>query len=65
LIEADFQREYGIDLGASLGELTWRRFCVLLGGLSADSRLLLKYSQHGGKITNPKAAERALMRWAK
>jgi len=38
LIEADFQREYQIDLNLSLASLTWRRFVVLLGGLSGESR---------------------------
>lgn len=37
LIEADFQREYGINLQEELGKMSWRRFRVLLNGLSGDS----------------------------
>lgn len=36
-VEADFQREYGIDLLAGLDGMSWRRFLVLLQGLSAGS----------------------------
>jgi len=35
LIEADFTREYGIDLAQET--LTWRRFINLIGALSAES----------------------------
>lgn len=36
-IEADFQREYGINLGESISIMSWRRFTVLLQGLSRES----------------------------
>ena len=36
-IEADFQREYRIDLGTQVWWMPWRRFIVLLRGLSAQS----------------------------
>lgn len=36
-IEADFQREYRIDLGAEVWWMPWRRFIVLLRGLSTGS----------------------------
>jgi hypothetical protein len=34
-IEADFQREYSIDLSASM--LSWRKFVALLGAMSGES----------------------------
>lgn len=38
MIEADFQREYGVNLiGALKDGLTWRRFLVLLGHLGPNS----------------------------
>jgi len=40
LVEADFQREYGIDLVEAAEVMSWRRFTALLGGLSANSVLL-------------------------
>jgi hypothetical protein len=36
-IEADFQREYRIDLGVEVWWMPWRRFITLLRGLSARS----------------------------
>lgn len=33
-IEADFLRDYGIDLVKQLKSMTWRRFLVLLNNLS-------------------------------
>lgn len=38
LVEADFTREYGIELATAMESMTWRRFLVLLGGLSSRSR---------------------------
>ena len=38
MIEADFQREYGMNLVRSLDQgLSWRRFLVLLGHLGPNS----------------------------
>jgi len=37
LVEADFMREYGIDLVAELPRLTLRRFMVLVRGLGPGS----------------------------
>jgi hypothetical protein len=37
LVEADFTREYGIDLVAELPRLTLRRFMVLVRGLGPGS----------------------------
>ncbi len=66
-MEADFQREYRIDLMPALDSgMTWRRFCALVTGLSGDSALLAANSQSSGTsggsgqlITDPKASERA------
>jgi hypothetical protein len=41
LIEADFQREYGINLATEIGAMSWRRFSALLRGLSRDSVFVL------------------------
>lgn len=38
-MEADFLREYRIDLVRELPQLSWRRFLVLLAGLSSESRI--------------------------
>ncbi len=37
LIEADFQREYRINLAADVWQMSWRRFTVLLRDLSPES----------------------------
>lgn len=36
-LEADFEREYRIDLAADVWSMTWRRFMVLVRGLSVRS----------------------------
>lgn len=36
-VEADFLREYGLDLSTDLAGMTWRRFLVLLRGLSPNA----------------------------
>ena len=38
LVEADFMREYGIDLVAELPRITLRRFLVLVRGLGPQQR---------------------------
>lgn len=52
IVEADFWREYRIDITADLGRISWRRFLMLLGGLSGSSRLaarlLAKDGPRGG-----------------
>lgn len=53
-MEADFQREYRIDLGAEIGAMTWRRFTVLIGGLSAQSRTALALRGHGKGGARPR-----------
>lgn len=39
-MEADFLREYRLDLVDQLDSLSWRRFTVLLSGLSPQSAFL-------------------------
>ncbi len=69
MIEADFQREYGMDLVAELPKLSWRKFLVLLRGFSPNSVFVITNSSSdtdkGGKkmITDPKEAEKALERY--
>jgi hypothetical protein len=66
-VEADFQREYRIDLIPALDSgMTWRRFCALVTGLSGDSALSAVNRASSGTsggsgklITDPKASERA------
>lgn len=51
-IEADFLREYGIDLSERLDSMTWRQFNVLMRGLSRNSATvtsILGRTQFGGK----------------
>jgi hypothetical protein len=44
-VEADFQREYQIDLCAN--DFSWRRFLVLLGSLTRESMFytILRYNR--------------------
>ena len=66
LIEADFQREYGINLVEELDALSWRRFLTLLSGLGMNSTLINVISKSNqpseGIIEDPEAAERAMKR---
>lgn len=63
-MEADFQREYRIDLRRELRTMSWRRFCVLLGQVSKDSRLVLSVGQTK-KILDGKAGMMAFRNWGK
>jgi hypothetical protein len=64
LIEADFQREYGINLAEEIGSMSWRRFSVLLRGLSQDSVFVLtnrrETSDDSPVIMDDEQAERAV-----
>jgi hypothetical protein len=63
-LEADFQREYGIDLSRSLARISWRRFCALVAGFSPESRwqLALKDDKEQPRvIEDPKEAERFVL----
>lgn len=44
LVEADFMREYGIDLVAELPRLTLRRFMVLVRGLGPGSAVAASHA---------------------
>jgi hypothetical protein len=46
-VEADFMREYGIDLVAELPRLTLRRFMVLVRGLGPNSAV----ASHAARFT--------------
>ena len=53
-MEADFQREYALDLTVELGRLSWRRFIMLVRGLGPNSATAHKltarrYRQPRGK----------------
>ena len=61
VLEADFQREYAIDL--TTASLTWRRFVILANGLSPDSIWVMTYKGRNEgtvAIEDPEAAERAV-----
>lgn len=61
------QREYAIDMRTHLPSMTWRRFMVLVRGLSPNSATVAKLSakRYMGKrddvvaLQTPEAAERA------
>jgi hypothetical protein len=49
--------------------MSWRRFLILLAGLSTDSRFVMSQSAHGSTsrarmVTDPKAVERVARAWA-
>jgi hypothetical protein len=54
-------REYRMDLGRAIGRLSWRRFCVLLGGLSPASLWCLHAAADEGRA--PELAGEALDAW--
>lgn len=60
-IEADFAREYRINLAEAVWWMPWRRFLVLLRDLSPDAtwvRLARSKLKPGvRRITNPETAE--------
>lgn len=52
MIEADFQREYGMDLMQEIKSgLSWRRFTNLLGNLGPNSVLVNVLSTDSGNET--------------
>lgn len=62
-MEADFQREYNLNLKIDLPRLSWRRFMVLLRGLSPNSATItqLNASRYFGRkdvveVTTPEQA---------
>lgn len=63
-IEADFQREYAIDLSRAVWTMPWRRFVALLNGLSLGStwKLLARGEHRAGtpgvrRLENPDEIE--------
>lgn len=58
IIEADFLREYSVDLINELKEMTYRRFVILLQGLSPNSVWFNLVSNMPLTIEDPKAAEK-------
>ncbi len=46
-VEADFQRDYGLDLSETLCEQSWRRFNALLEGLSPYGSVALNARRVG------------------
>jgi len=62
IVEADFQREYQINLICDIKTMNWRRFIVLLTGLSPDSLWHQLNSNDNSEqiIEDPKMAERAV-----
>ncbi|MCE5322147.1 Gp15 family bacteriophage protein [bacterium] len=59
-MEADFQREYNLDLWAIIDVISWRRFFVLLQGLSADSLLFSRNQRRSHVVTSKDELQR---RW--
>lgn len=57
VIEADFKREYDIDLVEALPDMSWRRFSILLGGLSGNSRFAGIVHQEASVISDQKQQE--------
>lgn len=66
LVEADFLREYQIDLLQAVNNLSWRRFLALLSGLSPQSAFLNKLASQrqptdvDGHPVKPTTARRLL-----
>ena len=51
------QREYGIDLVAGIERLTWRRFLVLLRGLSPNSATVARQlARRSDGVSRPRGA---------
>ena len=60
VIEADFQREYRINIAKELKDMSWRRFRALLSGLSSNSVWFAVIENEKKVITDPVEAERAV-----
>ncbi len=73
LLEADFQREYGLDVSseAVLESITWRRFCALIDGLSPKSAIAahLRSKAHERErpavVSDPQIARSVVERWGR
>jgi len=51
MLEADMLREYRLDLAEVLPKLSWRRFMVLVRGLSPNSATVTKVQEHRRKFS--------------
>ena len=60
MIEADFQREYNIDLSESLSRISWRRFATLLQGLSRNSVYIIVNQNMESQYDNVMEDEEAM-----
>lgn len=65
MIEADFQREYGMNLMTAIDSMTQRRFFNLLFGLSPDSWFWQINRKQKKEINDPEMAEKQLLRMFK
>ena len=59
-IEADFRREYGIDLIKEIKGMSWRKFQVLLFSLSSNSIWMNIVMREEQIIADPFEAEKAV-----
>jgi len=62
LIEADFQREYNLNLMEVIDDMSSRRFFNLLYGLSPNSMFWFVQKNKEDKVESPEEAERVLTR---
>jgi len=63
MIEADFQREYGINLVDRVDDMTWRRFVTLLGNLGPNSVLINHLANIENEPLEGEKAAKALEQW--
>lgn len=61
MLEADFQREYRINLSEEITVISWRRFAVLLRNLSGDSIFRKLVLERETPIENEDKAQKALL----
>ncbi len=57
-LEADFLRDYGIDLVKALPEMTWRRFLVLTHNLSPYGAAAMRLQEMTERAPKGEAAEK-------
>lgn len=62
-LEADFLREYGLDLMKAVETMSWRRFLTLVRGLSSMSAYQGWLEAQRQKPLEGKAAGRAVRDW--
>ena len=58
-MEADFQRDYGMDLGEEIPRMSWRRFLVLCRNLSPFGAAAVRIRALQEEPENEKDAKRA------